>query len=289
MKEMEKGQLLTDHDGTITDSDKEAGEYREIVLDYMSKGLGIQREEMKMFLEKADIEIESKKEIYGWKIGDIVVAPATSDHYIKNTVAGTMALEMMATETAGMGKYADVVERDIFVGKVFKECSAKLGIFYRDGAERYLRELNATGRFKIVTNSNPDVVRMKLTKLMGEEAQKFAIVGNAKKYMPDITWEGIVPSGMYKGFAGFPDRGVNLQRKIYYMTLLDITSGEISSAKMAGDIAELDLLMLDYLGAKTALVLSGTTPAWEKKYFENGEGIRFASNNLEDIAEWFLK
>lgn len=289
MKEKNLPWLLMDHDGTLTDSDLEASEYREIVLDYMSSELSVPREEIKTLLEKADAEIESKKEIYGWKIGDIVVAPATSDHYIKNTVAGSMALEMLAHDSASMQQFTDLKEIEQFVGQVFRACSPKLGVFYRTGAENCLRELNATGRFKIITNSDPKVVSGKLNKLLGYVALDYDIVGNAKKYLPDVKWEGVVPSGMYKGFAGFPERGVNLQRKTYYMTLLDITSGEISQAKMAGDIAELDLLMLDYLGAKTALVLSSTTPEWEENYYTNGEGKRFASGNLDKITDWFFQ
>ena len=281
--------LLMDHDGTLTDSDLEAREYREIVLDYMSSELGVPREEMKVLLERADAEIESKKEIYGWKIGDIFVAPATSDHYVKNTVAGSMALEMLAKESTSIKQFTDPAEVEKFVGQVFRASSPKLGVFYKWEAERCLRELNKTGRFMIITNSDPKVVLNKMTKLLGDDALDFSIVGNAKKYLPDPTWTGVVPEGMYKGFPGFPERGVNLQRKIYYMTLLDITSGDLTRAKMAGDIAELDLLMLDYLGAETALVLSATTPAWENNYYYRGEGKRFTSGNLNKITDWFLR
>ena len=278
-----------DHDGTLTDADQEAAEYREIVLDFMSMELRVPRAEMKRLMEKADAEIESMKEIYGWKVGDIVVAPATSDHYIKNTVAGSMALEMLAQESASMQQFTDAQEIEKFVGQVFRECSPKLGVFYRMGAEKCLRELNKTGRFKIITNSDPKVVLNKMTKLLGDEAGNFDIVGNAKKYLPDLTWTGVVPEGMYKGFPGFPERGVNLQRHKYYLTLLDIASGEWSRVKMAGDIAELDLLMLDYLGAETALVLSGTTPAWENNYYYRGEGKRYTSGNLDKITDWFFR
>jgi FMN phosphatase YigB (HAD superfamily) len=287
MIEKDRQILLTDHDGTLTDSDKEASEYGQMVREYINKTLSIPVDEIDKRLQVELKEIEKKSDVLGWKIGEIVVAPAMADHYILYTVAVSMMLAKLASESYALRRFTSE-EIEKYVGEVFRVCSPKLGVFYREGAKEFMASLRGAGEFGIITNSDPAVVKNKLRVLLGDGVEGLKIVGGAKKYSVNLTaMEGVVPEGAYKGFPGFPERGVYLQREKYYMTLLDIANGDISRVKMVGDIAELDLLMIDYLGGRTALVLSQTTAEWEKKYYQSGEN-RFASHNLGEVADWMI-
>jgi len=288
MANNEKLILLSDHDGTMTDSEREAEEYGHIVREFISENTGVSEEEVSILLAEAHEEIAKKPDIFGWKVGDVVVAPALADHYVSNTVATRIVLERLVRSSDVFKRYDDQTEAENFVGKLFRECSPKLGVFYRDGVEQYIKFMKMSGDFKVITNSDPNVVKSKMTKYLGDVVEGIPVVGNAKKYAVDLDWKGVVPEGSYKGFAGFPERGVNLQRRIYHTTLMDITSGDISRARMVGDIAELDLLMIDYLGGRTALILSDISSSWEVNYYQTGER-RFASRNLNSIADWIVR
>lgn len=163
-----------------------------------------------------------------------------------------------------------------------------MGNFYREGAKEYIKELSAAGNFAIVTNSSPEIVATKLETLLGDSAANLQLVGNAKKYDVDPKWVGVVPEGKVD-FPGFPDRGVFLQRKTYYETLANLADGNLDRITVCGDIPELDTLMVDYLGCRTALVEGKATSPWEKAYYNDGNLRRFANSDLGPIAEWMVK
>lgn len=288
----EKPIFVSDHDGTLTDADKEATHYDEIVLRYLTTTLGVREEELSRLLEEAKNEIRSDPNVYGWKRNGFIVAPATADHYIFNIVSTEMALGKLRSGSRTQSKILPKEEdQGAFINQLFQVTSSQLGEvgnFYREGAKEYIKELSAAGNFAIVTNSSPETVAAKLTGLLGDSAADLQLVGDAKKYDVDPKWVGVVPEGKVN-FPGFPDRGVYLQRKTYYDTLVNLAEGDLGRITVCGDIPELDTLMVDYLGCRTALVEVKTTSPWEKAYYNNGNSKRFASPDLEPIAEWMVK
>lgn len=283
---------MSDHDGTLTDADQEASHYDEIVLRYLTTTLGIKEEELSYLLEEAKNEIRSDPDVYGWKRNGFIVAPATADHYIFNIVSTEMVLGKLRSDTLSQPKILPKEEdQGAFINQLFQVTSSQLGEvgnFYREGAGEYIKELSAAGNFAIVTNSSPEIVATKLRTLLGDSATDLQLVGNAKKYDVDPKWVGVVPEGKVD-FPGFPDRGVFLQRKTYYETLANLADGNLDRITVCGDIPELDTLMVDYLGCRTALVEGKTTSPWEKAYYNDGNQKRFASPNLKPIAEWMIK
>lgn len=283
---------MSDHDGTLTDADQEASHYDEIVLSYLTTTLGIKENELSSLLQEAKNEIRSEPNVYGWKRNGFIVAPATADHYIFNTVATEMVLGKLRSDTLSQPKILPKEEdQGAFINQLFQITSAQLGEvgnFYREGAGEYIKELSAAGNFAIVTNSSPEIVATKLETLLGDSAADLQLVGNAKKYDVDPKWVGVVPEGKVD-FPGFPDRGVYLQRKTYYDTLANLAEGDLDRIIVCGDIPELDTLMVDYLGCRTALVEGKTTSPWEKAYYNDGNLRRFANSDLGPIAEWMVK
>jgi hypothetical protein len=284
--------FVSDHDGTLTNADQEASHYDEIVLAYLVSALNIKEIELAPLLLEAKDVIRSKPNAYGWKRNGFIVAPATADHYIFNIVSTEMVLEKLRKDALTKPKSLPTKEEQgAFTSQLFQTTSAKLGeagSFYREDAKEYINELSAAGAFAIVTNSSTETVAAKLETLLGDGAANLQLVGNARKYDVDPKWTGVVPEGKVD-FPGFPDRGVFLQRRVYYEALENLAEGDINRIRICGDIPELNTLMADYLGCQTALVEGDTTSAWEKAYYNDGNSKRFASPDLIPIAEWMIK
>jgi len=291
MSKTERRIFVSDHDGTLTDADQEALHYDEIALAYLVKALGVREEELAVMLTEAKAEIKRKPIEYGWKMGGFIVAPATADHYVFNQTALAMVIDRLRTGTlVKSSRVPTVDEQPEFANQFFYNTSAvlaKSGSFYRAGAEAYIRELSEAGDFVIVTNSKPDSVATKLRGLLGDAASELKLVGNARKYVVDTDWVGVVPTGL-TDLPGFP-RGVYLQRKTYYETLAKLAEGDMSRIAVCGDIPELDTLMVDFLGCRTAMIQGGTSTPWELNYYMNGDPKRFVSSQLELISAWLAK
>ena len=122
------------------------------------------------------------------------------------------------------------------------------------------------------------------------------IVGGAKKYEVNRDWTALLPTGPFKGFEGFPPRGVELQRQTFYETLKKEANGRMGQIVFVEDVAEfvlwLDFLAetnLDFNNVKTALVLTPMTPVWERNRYTDGNPSRFGSESLLAILEWMTK
>lgn len=288
--------VFTDHDGTLTDSTAEMEEYSSIVREYNARVLGMKDIEMELLMEAAKGKILRNPGDYGWERGKdrLIVAAATCDHYIFNQTVTVLVLDELTKED---GVEAKIIEglggREEYINKMFAECAPKLGIFYRPEAKEFLEELAKTEgikRWAVVTNSGADKVKAKLDTLkLGFEPY---IVGGAKKYEVDREWTALLPRGPYKGFPGFPSRGVELQRKTFYEVLNKETEGKMGGIVFIEDVAEF-VLWLDFLAGndpdfgdvKTALVLTPMTPEWEKKRYTDGSPERFGSKSLLDILD----
>jgi hypothetical protein len=181
-----------------------------------------------------------------------------------------------------------------YVDKMFYILSPHLKVFYREEAKEYLTklsELKAIRPWAIITNSATDTVLRKLNTLnLGFTPR---VIGNARKYEFSNDWVGLVPEGVYKGYDWFPARGVQLQRETFYRALLHATQGDIRRVAVVEDVAEF-VLWLDFLAennyrykdVKTALLLTPTTPEWERKRYTDGSEVRYGSDSLLKIFDW---
>lgn len=290
--------ILTDHDGTLTDSEREMAEYSEIVVKYNAATLGIGINESERGLNAAKSQILSKPGYYGWEWGpeELIVAAATSDHYIFNQVATGLMLESLTESDPAMRrKVEELGGKGQYITDLFFQCSPKLGTYYRPEAKKFLLELSKLGvDWAVVTNSDASKVSKKLATLNLDFEPR--VLGGARKYEVDRTWTGLVPVGQYKSFGGYPKRGVELQRKTFYDVLAREAGSKLQNLLVVEDVGEF-VAWIDYLsesnpewgGARTALLTTPMTPAWEKKRYGGEHKTRFGSDSLLAILEWIAK
>lgn len=286
---------VADHDGTLTDPDKEAVVYEDIYLSYLGRKFNISRSDIEGLMAEAKGIILSDANKYGWLMNGFIVAPAGADYTLFAQTALRLVMEKLRRElVVGSGvNLPDEGKVEEFMYEFFATTTKALGEagnFYRAGVLDCIRNLSAAGKFVVVTNSKPDTVRAKLAAAFGDKVDGLRLVGNAKKYLVDPSWKSVVPEGAYKGFPGFPERGVFLQRKMYFDTLMTIAGGDFKRiAGIFGDIPELDNLMVDYQSTRTALAIGDAVSPWELAYYlNNSDGQRFASRSLGEIADWLI-
>jgi phosphoglycolate phosphatase-like HAD superfamily hydrolase len=290
--------VYIDHDGTLTDSALEMEEYSDAVIQYNADTLGIGLDESEARLKLAKIQILEKPEIYGWKWGaeGMIVAPATSDHYLFNQVATDIMLTNLSRAKGTMKRRIKWLGGNgQYITNLFLACAPKLGTHYRPEARSFLIGLAKTGfEWAIVTNSDSAKVSKKLSTLGLPFEPR--VIGNAKKYEVDRSWDGLVPIGPYKRFKGYPERGIELQRKSFYDTLLRETDKSLSNLLFVEDVGEfvawLDWLSennLEWIGARTALLMTPMTPIWEKDRYSGEHHTRFGSSSLLAILDWVTR
>jgi len=265
--------IVFDHDGTLTDPEYEYQAYLALATSFLSNTLGMSSIKLSALLEEQIAIIKQRPDHFGWELAGHIVAPP-SDHFI--------LLHIAVTKLAP--------SRPTVASELFTHCYPLMPTRYKTGAYKLLKSLLVRGNFAIVTNSRSEAVRTKLSTILSKtELGSVKLVGDAKKMEVDPTWEGIVPTGAYRGLPGFPTRGIYLGRRQYYDTLLSLCSGNFNSLIVVGDIGELDLLLPDYLGASTILVPSPLTPSWELSYWQgDNTKKRMIAHNLHQLAKYLL-
>jgi hypothetical protein len=297
MREMLERPVFADHDGTLTDSSKEISEYSSLVVEYNALRLGLTVEESEKLLNSAKEKILKDPGNYGWKWGKdkLIVAPA-SDHYLFNQVATEIILSDFIAWNPIMKRKIEenLGGKEKYINDLFISCVPKLGIFYRPEAKEFLTELaerRGENGWAIVTNSGAEKVIKKLAKLnLGFDPK---VVGGAKKMEINRNWIGLLPIGPYKGFPGYPERGIELQRETFYNILKNVAGDQIKNMIVVEDIAEF-VSWIDFLSennpewkdAKTTLVLTQLTPEWEKNRYAGDHKNRFSSESLMQILNW---
>ncbi len=297
MRYPERGYIFTDHDGTLGDSEKDFDNYSAMVIEYHHRVLGVSLPNIEKLMDVAKKKILSHPEEYGWERGAerLIVAAASSDHFVFNHVATSLVLDyLMGMDPSLWAKIMKVGGKEGYIDQMFIELYPKLGVTYRPEAKAFLTELyklQGEDRWAVVTNSSVEKVAANLRQLnLGFEPR---VIGGAKKYDVNRKWNTLLPTGPYTGFEGFPRRGVELQRETFYQTLHTATGGEMNGLAFVEDIAEF-VLWLDFLAehnpnfgdVRTALVLTPNTPEWERKRYTDGTQKRFGSSNLLEILAW---
>ena len=218
-------------------------------------------------------EILETPGIYGWDYKGVIVAPASSDPYLLNQAAVKLVIEKLRGDGGAILPAQDEV--DNLLNELYQMSYKHSGVAFRPGAKDFLLNLNRAGDFTVVTNSEKDAVRKKVALLLGDD-NDIKVVGNAKKYAVDETWDAVQEIMQPTGFP----RPVYLRRKKYGEVLKAV--GNVDT--VVGDIYELDLVLPQVMGITTVLVTSLTTPDWEVAYYKDHPN-GFSSSSLEEIAD----
>lgn len=258
---VEKGRIISDFDGTVTDNTKEARTYTFAYFEQMARLTKIGELELMELVILAEEEIRNNPGLYGWKVDGLIVAPATADPYVFTTTT----MQLIASQN-------NIHFDNSTWQTIHKNSYEKTGISFKPEAREYLSELQKTGRLAVVTNSHTDAVAKKLYSLFGDN--DIEIIGDARKHELDNNWEFLPMTSQYPGFP----RPVYIRRKKYSNTI--DTLGKVDW--VVGDIYELDLALPEARGIGTVLVTFDHTPEHEMRHFDNHSN-GFRNNNLLEI------
>ncbi len=246
--------VVLDFDGTLTDVDKEAVPFVEGYKTNLAERLNVGRRQLEPQWREAEATIESNPSQYGWLMNGKIVAPAYADPLIMSrTIAGLLLKET--------GSFRDESSRDEVLDALFKENYGKLGIAFKDEADRFLTELKCQFGTYVVTNSGTDGVSRKVKQLPTDHAD-IPIRGDAKKYVLVPEWIDVPESVERDGFG----RLLFLQRQKYWNVFAEIMrEGDYTPEQVAvvGDIYELDLLLPEHKGMNIVLTPRDSTPDFE--------------------------
>jgi hypothetical protein len=145
-----------------------------------------------------------------------------------------------------------------------------MNLVFQPGAGEFIEEVKRHGGAVVVTNSDTADVEAELKELLGSQPG-VQVKGNAKKFVVDQNWDGWrgrMPSSWIQP-EGYP-QAVPLQRSFYF----EVLSGLGAIKLVLGDLSELDLLVPQMMGIKTALKWTDYTPHLELEYYGPQGGSR---------------
>ena len=246
--------IISDFDGTLTDSEASLGGFFPLYHQMFAKKVGVDQEAYLRSLEIIQDELEEDT-FSGWSINGYIVAPINSDPFALNTASHMALLKSMREGRFPSLRPTNLPKSDSKANELTNECHLKSYkekmIIFRDGARPFVVNMNARYEtFSVVTNSGTDDVKEALNQNSFSDVR---VVGMAKKYIPTPDFN-FVP--MYTELHGFP-RPVLLRRGLYHAVLFDIVDNP-SEAGIFGDNFELDLALPMHLGFTGVLL---DTPA----------------------------
>ncbi len=190
---------------------------------------------------------------HGWRRGEVVVARASSDHFILNRTAATLWFDVEHL-------FAKPVEREAFLELLYSHCYATAP---RAPLKPEVRDVVAEqqrrgARTCVFSNSAPDRIAVTL----GAAGVAMEVRGHAKKFEVDTAWS--LP-GVQLTSLNVPglERSVALQRRQYHDALAAFCEGMWSALTVVGDNFELDLALPHAMGASIVLIETPQTPAYE--------------------------
>ncbi|MCK4588868.1 MAG: HAD hydrolase-like protein [Nanoarchaeota archaeon] len=271
--------VILDFDGTLTDVEKEAKPALAKKGELFCERTGMSRDLLDILLEKIKREV-IQDPTAGWTNDGIVVASATADPYVLDTVCYFKLLEKLKNSRYDIPREQE--SREGLLQELFHESYPYAITAFREGAKELLETLEIIYEVAIVTNSRTDSVMKKLNQLGKFETP---VIGGAKKY--DVKERYLftsVPEFIQP--EGFP-RLVFLRRKKYKDVLDGLEGFKPENTAVVGDIFELDLVLPQYVGYRTILLETPGTQVHEKPYMKS-QPNSFLAKSFGEIMK-FLK
>lgn len=264
--------VILDFDGTLTDIDKEAVSFVDSYKTDLAERLCINKELLESKWDQAKLTIESNPSRHGWRMDGKIIAPAYADPLVMSTTIADLLIQ----ET---GRFTDD-SRGKVLDSLFKDNYCKLGIAFKDEADRFLVALKNRFSTYIVTNSGTEGVSKKVQKLPTDHTD-IPIKGDAKKYILVPEWKDVPEQVERMGF----NRPLFLRRQKYWDVLSNVMEERgVSAGQVAvvGDIYELDLLLPEYKGMNVVLTPRNNTPDFEVQTVSSSQK-GYVARNLEEV------
>jgi len=272
--------VILDFDGTLTDSWQEGGEeYQRLHAEEFSKRTRVPIERVNALnaLNQAAIRINPEE---GWLNNGKVVAPAGADPYVLTTAVYQKVIDVLRKENEGQYNLPENSQQTSeLLGDLFNYCSKAVKDCFAPGAQHFLETLVNDGSVVIVTNSEPDKVLAKVSRLTGRI--DIPVVGDAKKYIvtndhPESVREILSIPGL--------ERPVYLRRGHYFDTLKKLESQGFTpeTTTVVGDMYELDHALPLEMGYSGILLDTPGTFHHEREYLSS-HPRGFVAKNLDDV------
>jgi hypothetical protein len=270
--------VVLDFDGNLTNVDIEAIPFVESYKTDFSNTLNIERPKLDLIWAHKQSLIESNPSAYGWTVNGMIVAPAYADPLIMSrTIAGILLKDSGITDESIRSKMLD---------SFFQNSYGKLGISFKEDADRFLSGLKENIACCVMTNSKTDGVVKKIAKLPTDHSD-IVVYGDAKKYLVTPEWEGVVPNSIEKDGFGRP---LFVRRQQYWNALHALMQKyhlHPENVAVVGDIYELDLLLPEMVGMHTILTPREKTPAFEiNAVLQSRKG--YVAQSLDDALDYLL-
>lgn len=252
--------VVLDFDGTFTDVEAEGEPFTVRFRAMLGDLLG---RDVAPLWEEAMAGLLEAPELHGWVIEGRVVAPATSDPYLRATAAAQRIFDVL-------GVLRESELRTEVLQMLYRIAYRASRTAFRPEAREVLDALLARDvAVFVVTNSDPALVSAKLDALELEHRARVRLIGDAKKYVVGelsraaAAFDALPESDPLVAIA----RPVYLRRPYYFESLERIsreTGARYEEILVCGDIYELDLALPAALGAHVHLLVRPTTPRFEK-------------------------
>jgi len=270
--------VVLDFDGNLTNVDIEAIPFVESYKTDFSNALSIERSKLDLIWDRKQSIIESNPSAYGWTVNGMIVAPAYADPLIMSrTIAGILLKDSGITDESIRQKMLDAF---------FQNSYGKLGISFKEDADRFLIGLKENIACCVMTNSKTDGVVKKIEKLPSDHSD-IVVYGDAKKYFVTPEWEGVVPNSIEKDGFGRP---LFVRRQQYWNALHSVMQKyhlHPENVAVVGDIYELDLLLPEMVGMHTILTPREKTPTFEiNAVLQSRKG--YVAQSLDDALDHLL-
>jgi len=272
--------VIMDFDGTCTDVETEGGPFLEAYRADAAQMLG---EGFAEDWDRAAELVRSEPEVHGWRYEGRVVAPGNADPYLRATVIMNMIFDRR-------GLYPDPEARTELLQELYSRHYVSAATAFREDARRVIETILASElELVIVTNSDTEAVRGKVTRLAPKGQANLLIRGNARKFIlaepevPDPRFDSLPREQRYEGL----ERPILLRRGHYFEVLREVWSQKGTSPErtlIVGDIFELDIAMPFFLGAHGHLIAGPNTPSFERRAMQ-GAARGAVSETLEPVLE----
>lgn len=252
---------MFDWDGTVRKIDGPVAQtYIDPYVAELAKNIGMDRSELAQRMQQARQVVIARPEDHGWDIDGARVTAATDTYLMTQAEAKKVLAE------------AEIEPKKGLLSEIHKHSRSVMALAWQPGVAEFMEKLKRNGGVAIVTNTETQDVEEELKELMGSRPG-IEVKGNAKKFVVDEDWDGWRDKMPYSSIQpeNYP-HPVPLKRPYYFEVLEGL--GEIKL--VLGDLSELDLLVPQAMGIKTALKRTDYTPHWELSYYgKQGNGKRF--------------
>ena len=267
--------VICDFDGTLTNLEEEAKLFFEGYKEDLAKDLQIPPKKLQEQWVLASNLLEKNINGTGWNINGNIVAPAHASPFI---YALAIAEIILNEEKKFLGE-----ERQETLQKYFDNNYKKTKTCFKPETDNFLTEAQKEFNLYIITNSDPEAVRKKISEQLTNHTD-IPIKGNAKKHVLTPEWLEVPDYTEKQGF----NRPLFLRRQIYWKILQETMKEKSTTPNrtvVIGDSYELDLLLPEHKKMNIILTPNALTPRFEEEAVKNYERGQVAKNLYEAIYQ----